>query len=322
MQHLPKSRGPLSAYLLAQLSGPIKPLAAAPGSEADWEDLHLALYLCYELHYLGLEGIDVRWEWEPSLLELRRSLEERFTQHLMRSVPFEEVPPSSVEERLNAISRRKSEFSVCDYLADRGTLEEYREFVVHRSLYHLKEADPHSWAIPRLYGKPKAALIEIQADEYGGGREPWMHSNLFRKLMNALGLDSRYGGYLDVVPAETLATINLMSMFGLHRRWRGALVGHLALFEMTSSRPNRLYGDGLRRLGLGREATHFYDEHVEADSLHEVIAAHDLAGELAKQQPPLAAEIVFGAECLFALDDQVAKHLLSSWAAGSSSLRA
>ena len=46
-----------------------------------------------------------------------------------------------------------------------------------------------------------------------------------------------------------------MSLFGLHRRRRGAIVGHLALFEMTSSVPNRRYADGLRRLGFGDDAT-------------------------------------------------------------------
>ena len=48
-----------------------------------------------------------------------------------------------------------------------------------------------------------------------------MHSSLFRQTMEALGLDGRYGAYLDS-PGPTLATVNLMSLFGLHRRWRGA----------------------------------------------------------------------------------------------------
>lgn len=148
-----------------------------------------------------------------------------------------------------------------------------------------------------------------------------MHSNLFRKLMEAIGLDPTYGLYIEAVPSITLATINLMSMFGLNRRWRGALVGHLALFEMTSSGPNKLYGDGLRRLGFDDEATLFYDEHVEADSLHEAVAAHDLAAGLAFQQPSLATDIIFGAECLAALDEQASAHLLSHWSAGRSSLR-
>ena len=55
----------------------------------------------------------------------------------------------------------------------------FREFLMHRSAYHLEEADSHSFAIPRLRGRPKAAMVEIQADEYGGGDATWMHSALF-----------------------------------------------------------------------------------------------------------------------------------------------
>ena len=92
--------------------------------------------------------------------------------------------------------------------------------------------------------------------------------------------------YLDRIPGVTLATVNLMSLFGLHRRWRGAIIGHLALFEMESSVPNRRYAEGLRRLGFGSaRATEFFDEHVTADAIHEAVAAVDLAGGLARQQP-------------------------------------
>ena len=86
-----------------------------------------------------------------------------------------------------------------------------------------------------------------------------------------------------------------MSLFGLHRRLRGAIAGHLAAFEMTSSLPNRRYGNGFRRLGFGPQVTGFYDEHVEADAVHESIAAWDLAHALARCEPALAGDIVFGA---------------------------
>ena len=137
--------------------------------------------------------------------------------------------------------------------------------------------------------------------------------------MDALGLDSRYGAYVDQIPAVTLATVNLMSMFGLHRRLRGAIVGHLALFEMSSSIPNRRYADGLRRLGL-TDATAFFDEHVVADAVHESIAAVDLAGGLARQDPRLEPDILWGAAALVELDGRFARHLLRSWEAGESSL--
>jgi hypothetical protein len=196
------------------------------------------------------------------------------------------------------------------------------EFAVRRSAYQLKEADPHSWALPRLTGPPKAAMVEIQADEYGGGRAPRIHAALFAKAMRGLGLDPAYGAYLDHIPGVTLATVNLMSLLGLHRRWRGAIVGHLALFEMTSSVPNRRYAAALRRLGADDETCDFFDEHVTADAVHEAIAAVDLAGGLARQEPSLTPDILWGAKALVELEDRWATHLLGAWEEGRSSLLA
>jgi hypothetical protein len=316
---LPEPRGAVTELLLAALPEPIAPLPRpAPSSE---EDLQLALYLCYELHYRGLPGVDDRWEWEPSLLALRGTLEREFEAALRRDVPA--PPPSrAIDLELRAIEDADDGPSLSRHLEREGTLEQFLEFVVHRSAYQLKEADPHSWALPRLHGGPKAAMVEIQADEYGGGDPQRIHAALFARAMDALGLDSRYGAYVDRVPAVTLATVNLMSMFGLHRRLRGAIVGHLALFEMTSSIPNRRYGNGLRRLGFGGDATAFFDEHVVADAVHENVAAVDLAGGLAKQDPTLAPDILWGAAALAELDARFARHLLESWQAGSSSLLA
>lgn len=47
--------------------------------------------------------------------------------------------------------------------------------------------------------------MEIQADEYGGGRADRMHSALFARTMRAVGLEDRYGAYVDAVPAIALA---------------------------------------------------------------------------------------------------------------------
>ena len=113
-----------------------------------------------------------------------------------------------------------------------------------------------------------------------------------------------------------------MSLLGLHRRLRGAIVGHLALFEMTSSLPNRRYANAVRRLGFDDpRATAFFDEHVVADAVHENIAAVDLAGGLARQEPGVAADILWGARALVEVEGRWARHLLDAWAAGRSSLR-
>jgi hypothetical protein len=73
-------------------------------------------------------------------------------------------------------------------MAREATLEQAKEFVVLRSVYQLKEADPHTWAIPRLRGRAKSAMVEIQADEYGGGKPGRIHAELFARTMQGLGL--------------------------------------------------------------------------------------------------------------------------------------
>jgi hypothetical protein len=285
------------------------------------DDLQLALYLCYELHYRSFPGVDPGWEWNPELIALRGRLERAFMGALEEEIgDGDAVDPLRVGEALFELEAADEGVSLSRHIEVEAELEEFREFVVHRSLYQLKESDPHSWAIPRLTGPPKTALMEVQDDEYGGGRPERMHSILFAKTMRALGLDDRENAYLESIPGPTLATVNLMSAFGLRRDRRGAIVGHLAMFEMTSSLPNRRYGNALRRLGFGPEATDFYDEHVEADAVHENIAAHDLAGGLARQEPELARDILFGARALLDLEDRFGRRLLADWKAGRSSL--
>ena len=322
---LPRARGPLSRQVIETLRASPTDTGGA-GWDLSWiddplggNDFHLALYLLYELHYRCLEGVDPCWEWQPGLVGLAGALEARFEAALYDKIGPEDGSPLDVPGRLKTLVAEDGP-SLSKYLRARGSLEEFKEFMIHRSAYQLKEADPHSWVIPRLSGPPKSALMEIQFDEYGSGDPARMHSELFAVSLRALGLDSNYGAYLDRTPGVTLATVNLMTFFGLHRRWQGALVGHLAAFEMSSSLPNGRYASGLRRLGLDAEATGFYDEHVEADSVHEAIAAHDLAGGLAAQEPRLAPDIIFGARCLLELESRFGLHLLHAWGRGESSL--
>jgi hypothetical protein len=321
MPTLPLPRGPVSEALVAALRDPPHRLDLRAG-DPDHEDLHLALYCCYELHYRGFDGVDDDWEWEPSLLALRAELERRFEAELLEVVgaPGEPPAPEEIDAVLRELVIADDTPALSKYVEREATVAQIMEFMIHRSAYQLKEADPHSWALPRLWGAPKAAMVEIQADEYGSGRADDIHAALFARAMDAVGLDSRYGAYLDQIPAVTLATVNLMSLFGLHRRRRGAIVGHLAVFEMTSSVPNRRYGAGLRRLGYGEDATAFFDVHVVADAVHESIAAVDLAGGLARQDPRLGADIVWGAQALLAIDGRWVRHVMAAWEAGDSSL--
>lgn len=318
---MPRARGALSEEILHLLAGG-KARAERPRTPEDplgADDLHLALYLAYELHYRGLPGVSDDLEWDPRILAVRQELEAAFEAGLRRAIGHREVEGGDVAEILRRIAAPPGDDSLPSFVEREATLEQAREFLIHRSAYQLKEADPHSWVIPRLEGAAKTTVMEIQYDEYGSGDPAWMHSELFRGTMVAAGLDGSYGAYVDRLPGLTLATVNLISLFGLHRRWRGALVGHLAAFEMTSSLPNRAYGRGFRRLGFDAKATRFFDEHVEADSVHEVLAC-DLAVEVAAREPALAADVVFGAAALALLEGRASAALQRAWREGNSML--
>jgi hypothetical protein len=329
--HLPKSRGLLSAALCADLASgttldpgtlaTAETLVAAPTDPLTDEDLQLSLAICYELHYRGFDGVDDGWEWQPDLLRLRALLEARHLgalRSLVREVPVTDEP---IDQQLLAVIAADDGPSLSRHLARHGTLEQWREYLTVRSVYHLKEGDPHTWAIPRLSGRSKAAMVEIQADEYGGGSAERMHSRLFAGMMRDLDLDAGYGALWDDAPAVAFTSVNTMSLFGLHRSLRGACLGHLAAVEMTSSEPSRRYSSGLRRLGFGDGTAVFYDEHVEADAVHEQIASVDMCGSLVAEEPTLAGDVLFGAQCSLALDGLVAVHLLDAWDAGRSALR-
>ncbi|MFI9802839.1 iron-containing redox enzyme family protein [Streptomyces sp. NPDC052301] len=317
---LPPPRGPLSAAVTAYLrgTGPLPRPEDAENADPYGDDLHLALYLCYELHYRGFAGVGPRFEWDPGLLAVRAALEQRFLSALRADTPVH----ASLDDALGALLVEPVEGTgVTHFLRDSGELWQLREYAAQRSLYHLKEADPHAWVLPRLWGRAKAAMAAVEYDEFGGGRAERVHARLFADLMTDLGLDTGYGHYLDAAPAEMLAVVNLMSLFGLHRELRGALVGHFAEVEITSSPGSRRLAEAMRRTGAGPAAEFFYDEHVEADAVHEQVVRHDVIGGLLDEEPELAADITFGIDATEYLEDRLARRLLAHWHAGRSSLR-
>ncbi|MFF7857300.1 iron-containing redox enzyme family protein [Streptomyces sp. NPDC007904] len=317
---LPEPRGPLSTAVQEYLrgSGPLP----APGPVADapvyGDDLQLALYLCYELHYRGFEGVAPDLEWDPELLRTRAALEDRFLAALRADATRHERLDDALAEIL---VEPVEATGVSHFLRDKGELWQLREYAAQRSLYHLKEADPHAWVLPRLRGRAKAAMAAVEFDEYGGGRADRVHARLFADLMTDLGLDTTYGRYLDAACAELLVTVNLMSLFGLHRSLRGALVGHFATVEITSSPGSRRLAEAMRRTGAGPAAEHFYDEHVEADAVHEQVVRHEVIGGLLEDEPHLAPDIAFGVDATVFVEDRLGERLLADWQAGRSSLR-
>ncbi len=314
---LPRARGPVSSAVLAALAGDPVPTVELADVDPLGEDLQLALYVCYELHYRGFAGVAADLEWDPDLLRLRRDLERVFEAALRAAVDGgddvdAEVGPLLVEH-LDAAG-------VSHHLRRRGEHWQLREYVAMRSLYHLKEADPQAWVIPRLEGEAKAGLVSVEHDEYGAGRGDRMHARLFGDMMLELELSAAYGHYLDAAPAEVLAEVNLMSLCGLHRSLRAALVGQFAVVELTSSPGSERLVRAAERLGCGPATVGFYAEHVEADAVHEQVVRLGILAPLLAQDPSLAGDVVFGIQAANLLDERLSERILAAWSSERSAL--
>jgi len=314
---LPRSRGVLSAWLIDLLSAAPDgaELPAAPVSDGR-DDEAITLWILHELHYRGFDGVDDRWEWHPGTMTVRNTLETALEQRLRERYAAADVPRSDdLVADLQALVAADTGPSLAKQVQQHRSRDETDTLLRQRSVYHLKEADPTSWVVPRLSARPKAALLEVQFDEYGNGDPTRLHHALFATGLRASGLSDDYGAYIDETLPAVLEQNNALSMFGLQRRLRGAALGHLAAFEATSSIPSRQLAQGLRRLGFPDEMAGYYDEHVEADAVHEQLALRDVCLVLVEEEPHLADDVRFGAWACLDLEHHTADAVLDLWAA-------
>ena len=295
---LPQPRGPLSEAVQRRLIGLPTATSTWPPIPEDpfGDDAQLGLWMLYELHYRGFADVPDVLEWDPELLSLRAALEAPFEETLRRlAAPYVTDALAGSEdlvEQVQSVVEAVEVAPLAAYLQRHATREQVLHFLAERSVYHLKESDPHSFVLPRIDGRAKVALAELQYDEYGAGRPDRLHARLYADALAAAGLRTGYAAYVDQVGAETLAVNNVMSLFGLHRRLRGAALGHLAAFESTSSMPCRRIAAGAERVGLPPAVAAYFDEHVEADAVHEQVAVRDICGSLVAAQPELREDVL------------------------------
>ena len=310
---LPKPRGAFSSDVFEALRSDPARLAGADLPEPEGaDDAAIAMWALYELHFRGFEDVAEDLEWHPASLQLRGELESDLEARL-RSHWVDTAPEGDFAEAFFAYVADHDGPSLARFVQTTATEEQVLELFRMRSLYHLKEADPSAWVVPRLEPAPKAALVELLYDEYGAGDPNKLHHHLFARGLEGVGLRSEYGAYVDDAPAEVLEQNNAMALFGLHRRLRGAALGHLAAFEATSSMPSRRMVAGLERLGLDATMIGYYTEHVTADAAHEQVAVRAICGALLDREPALWDDVFFGAFTCMDLEDRVAEHLLGRW---------
>ncbi len=91
------------------------------------------------------------------------------------------------------------------------------------------------------------------------------------------------------------------------------LIGYARVSKADGSQSLDLQHDALRAAGV--------DVHVAADGYHERLAVEELLRGLEEEQPDLAADALFGAAGLIAVEQAFTEHLLDAWKQGRTSLR-
>ncbi len=318
---LPAACGDLSTLVVRALTDDelLRPIARPAELEAVADpltnrDFQLSLWMLYELHYDGFEDVDPRLEWDPLLLAARGRLEQRFEEavrDLTGPSPDDEHGPGALVAELTRLTASPDLSPHLRMLRDDATREQFCEFLATGAVFKLHESDPQALVLPRVHGPAKAALAELLFDEFGNGRPDRVHATLYARALESVGMSTDIASYVEAADAATLAAVNLMSLFGLNRRLRGAALGHLAAYEATSSLPCQAVVDGALRLGLPDSVVDYFDEHVEADAVHEQLAIREICGALVESEPALADDVLFGARACLAVDGLSGKALLA-----------
>lgn len=266
-------------------------------------------------------------EHDLTLLELRLVLERAFEAQLARVAPLPEDPPTTPQALrpwLVELALERDLFpgpSMGAYYREHATLDQLREVVAQRSLFFLKEPDPWSQVIPTLRGPAKAGLLDLLLDEYGWGRHDQMHSTVYARMMERLGLETTYDHYLPRTAWPFLAGLNYQAMIGRHRRLCRRMYGYVLLVEADSPGSMRNYLAAYARAGVtDPEILRFYELHVDADEGHADVALNEIVLPVVRDEPAAAPEIARGVVEGRYLHGLVSAHLHACFTAGRSSL--
>lgn len=322
---VPRERGPLSRAITAALrSGSTAALdeLAVRGTPdapelAENDDVQISLWILYQLHYDGFDGVAAEAEWDPSLIGLRQRMERPLLEELRRAcAPYVEkamAADGDLSARLFELVEQVPGAPLAQHLQRHATRNQFLDFLRQKSVYHLMESDPQSFALPRLRGRAKVALAELQYDEFGAGRPERLHQRLFADALEACEVDACPGEHVEEAAATTLLVVNVMSALALNRALVPAAMGHLAAFEATSSEPSRRIAAGAGRLGLPAAVAAYYDEHVEADAVHEQLAVREICAPLVAADPACEPEVFFGAAAYLHTEASAGHDLLTRW---------
>jgi hypothetical protein len=247
-----------------------------------WYD-DLENYTNEDSHYLfGIQSrIESAWQnWESNQIYNKPIDTVAEVKKTLRNRVAEDLDPKPSTEGL--------------YFRNEMTKTGYRRLLAIASLDGLVEASQLSRVLGGVGNEVQSMLTRIFSEEYGKGILARKHSTYFSTMLKNFKMATRPEAYFDLAPWEVLANIN--HSFFLCERKRNFLryIGSLLYFEVSVPAAFENYKLAGERLGLGPEATHYWELHIKEDLRHGRWMIDEVALPLVDRYPDLAGEIVLG----------------------------
>ena len=179
-----------------------------------------------------------------------------------------------------------------DYLAEAAPFSHVRWFVQQEVAGEAGFDDLVALTQVRLPDRAKLELARNYWDEMGRGKAVGMHGPMLARLGDALGV--RASDPHQIV-WEALAVGNVLAGLAANRRYAWHSLGALGAVELTAPTRAVRVVEALERVGVEREAVHYFRLHSTIDVVHWEGWRDEALIPVLEQQPEVARFIAEGA---------------------------
>lgn len=254
----------------------------------------------YDL-YMSIPGPDEkRPESSLTVTGVRNLIERYFLEYEESRIPastWEAIPrepDAYVDWLLDIVRRHPANRHPLyeDYLCSRATLENLREFMIQETTIDTRFDDYLALVQVGTSGGVKLEIATNYWDEMGNGDESKMHTFMFNRAMECLGVSPDVRGALTT---EALVCGNISLMLSLRRMHFYKALGYFVITEYLAPRRFEQVIAAWRRNGLTNEGAEYHMAHVSIDGDHAAHWFENVILPVIRKSPEAVYDITRGA---------------------------
>jgi len=179
-----------------------------------------------------------------------------------------------------------------DYLAEHATLAQVRWFIRQEVAGEAGFDDLVALTQLRMPERAKLELARNYWDEMGRGKPAAMHGPMLNTVAKILAIDEDPD---QEITAESLALCNVLVGLAYNRRYAYHALGALGVIELTAPSRAVKVVEAFDRLGIDRDASHYFRLHAVVDIAHARTWRDEVLLPVVAERPEVAVFIAEGA---------------------------